>query len=187
MQNIEAFQLLMKLFPLAFTKHINEKFKISDTNYNTLRYAMCIDPEIASIIIGSSACTDAYLDKFCSYFPNRDFSIVADIQPASWYKIINSDKFKHIKPPQSDEYHYSKKTNLGYIVEHATHNNKKLIQYKQSFDFTQNNVCKICLVAKATIFHSSCGHMMCVGCSLIESTCPFCKVNTPVENQYYIN
>lgn len=187
MENVEAFQLFMKLFPQVFNKHINEKFKISQTDYNTLRYALCVDPEIASVIIGSNACTEMYLETFCSYFPERNFSSIADVQPASWYKIINSDRFKHIKPQQSNEYHYSKKTNIGYIVEHSTNNNKKLIQCKQSFNFTSKNVCKICLVAKATILHSMCGHRMCVGCSLIENTCPFCNIKTPDENQYYID
>jgi len=187
LDDIDTFQSLVQLFPAVFNTHINEKFTISSTDYNTLRYALCINPEIASIIIGSVMCTDKYIETFCSYFPENDFSMIANIQPSSWYKIINSSKFKNIKPTQSDNYHYSKKTNLGYIVEHATDKNKKLIQYKQSFDFTQKTVCNICCCAKAVILHSKCGHKMCVGCSLIENTCPMCNINSSPDNQYYID
>ena len=185
--NIDAFQLLVQLFPVVFSKHINEKFTISSSDYNTLRYALYINPEIASIIIGSAMCTDAYIATFCSYFPGNNFSMIANIQPASWYKIINSDKFTNIRPVQHDDYHYSKKTNIGYIIEHVTDKNKKLVQYTQSFDFTHKNVCNICCCAKAVILHSKCGHKMCVGCSLIENTCPMCNIQSSPDNQYYID
>jgi hypothetical protein len=187
MGDIASYQLLFERYPTVFNKHINEPFMISSTMYNTLRYALYINPEMASIIIGSVMCTDKYIETFCSYFPDNDFSIIAEIQPASWYKIINSNKFKKITPAQCDEYHYAKKTNLGYIVEHATDNNRKLIQYTQSFDFTTKNVCTICYRAKAVILHTKCGHKMCVGCSLIETKCPMCYTCSSPDTQYYID
>lgn len=185
--NSDSFLLFKKMFPSVFSRHINELFDIVGDDFYTLKYAFLVEPDLAQIIVGSDVCTATVLDKFQKSFPGGDFSCISQIQPASWRIINRSDKFADIKPPQQDTYHYGKKTNMGYIVEHATESQDRLIRYKQSFNFTDRTSCKICETAKATILHSSCGHRLCVCCSLIEKKCPFCNTNTPQENQYYID
>lgn len=184
--NVEAFVLFKQKYPTIVNKHLNELFNIGEEEFYTLKYAFLVEPDIASVIVGSSACTSTMLDKFCNTFPDGNFSCIALIQPASWQLICNSSKFTSIKPKQSNNYHYGKKTNLAYIVENATEEQKTLIKHKQSYNFVNKNVCKICLNAKATILHSKCGHKMCVSCSLVENKCTLCKINTPLALQYYI-
>jgi hypothetical protein len=185
MENVPAFTLFLQKYPGVMNRHLNEMFTIRGDECYSLKYALLVEPEIARIIIGSSFCTPDLIEKFCNTFPERDFSCVANIQPASWEVLWKSVKFNHVRPAQVDQYHYGKKTNVGYIVEKVP-DLRPIYTKKQVYSFNHDNVCKICQSARASILHSKSGYRMCVCCSLIEKECPVSKIKTPIDQQYYI-
>ena len=184
--NILAFHVFRKMFPSVLEKHINEMFNICYDDFYSLKYALLSEPDIAEIIIGSTFCTPEYIKKICETFPDNDIRCIAIIQPASWLLIKGSAKFSNYYLPHQDMYHYSKKTNIGYIIE----NNSDVLNIatkKQIYNYNNaKSACNICGLAKASILYSTCLHKYCVCCSLIELDCPVCKIKTPSSLKFYI-
>ncbi len=150
---------------------MKEKLESSGFEHNLLHIALFNNPESVQILLSSNMFNNDYLKDTEEKMDG--FEKVIDIQPASWYYLLNGLKDKYdLQLNITDHwYGYNYKNKLtSDKIKHLTH----YILDKQQLPISQN-VCTICETYARKVVFTKCSHKVCITCAVHSDKCGICR------------
>ena len=151
--------------------YMKEFLQTSSFEHNILHIALFNNPESVQILLSSNMFNNDYLKNTEEKMDG--FEKVIDIQPASWYYLLNGLKDKYNLELNINDhwYGYNYKTKLTIDkIKHVTH----YILDKQELAISQN-VCTICETYARKVVFTKCSHKVCITCAVHSDKCGVCR------------
>jgi hypothetical protein len=151
--------------------YMKEILQTNSFEHNILHIALFNNPESVQMLLSSNMFNNDYLKNTEEKMDG--FEKVIDIQPASWYYLLNGLKDKYNLELNINDhwYGYNYKNKLtSDKIKHLTH----YILDKQELP-TLNNVCTICETYAQKVVFTKCSHKVCITCAVHSDKCGICR------------
>lgn len=175
-------ELLIKLLGMR-RKRVNslmrETVRIGKNTYNLLNIALYNNPESAQVVLCSDLCDEQYL-RATEQLMGK-FEDVIDVQPASWYYLIQNSKVGNLHLT-SDHHYYGynyrallKPSNISTVAHY--------ILDKQELPTSSKDECQVCNIYKTKVLFTECKHKTCILCALQAYKCHTCRKEASPESK----
>lgn len=176
---------LLKLNKRIVGVLLREKIKIHDEMFDVLKLAIYNIPDSVCAILSSELVDDNYIKETFNMIGDNPIKIV-DIQPGSWYYLINNSKTEKYCIFNTGHQHWygynykqlMTKELIGTVIHYA--------QHRQELYSNDDNKCNICQMYKRKVIFTKCKHVFCVVCSLRTHTCSLCQTPTSQNEKVVI-
>lgn len=150
---------------------MKEILQTKNFEHNILHIALFNNPESVQMLLSSNMFNNDYLKNTEEKMDG--FEKVIDIQPASWYYLLNGLKGKYDLELNINDhwygYNYKNKLTIDKI-KHVTH----YILDKQTLPHSKD-VCTICETYTPKIVFTKCTHKVCITCAVHSDKCGICR------------
>jgi hypothetical protein len=151
--------------------YMKEFLQTANFEHNILHIALFNNPDSVQMLLSSNMFNNDYLKDTEEKMDG--FEKVIDIQPASWYYLLNGlkDKYELELNINDHWYGYNYKTKLTIDkIKHVTH----YILDKQELPIS-HNVCTICETYTRKVVFTKCSHKVCITCAVHSDKCGICR------------
>ncbi len=162
---------IIKSYKKKSSYMMKENIISGDMTYNILHIALFNNPESVQVLLGTNLfdmqyikATEQVIDKF---------EKVIDVQPASWYYLIQALHNKYELTLNLDEHWYGynfKQKLTSPKIKSVTH----YILDKQELG-TNKNTCNICETYSNKVVFTKCHHKVCISCAVKSNKCGTCR------------
>jgi hypothetical protein len=166
-------------------KYLNQLMKeiiiINDNKYNLLKIALFNNPESVQVILNYVGCDESYLSYTESLI--EKYENVINIQPASWYYLLQSKKLSDSQLKLNTDEHW-----YGYVYKNKFKKDtiKTICHYildKQELPTQTSECCDICSTYKRKVIFTKCRHKVCITCAFRTDKCGTCRLKLTEEEK----